>query len=46
MVFLAATVAALKETALEAGFMAVVREATTGAETIAAAIATISILEN
>jgi hypothetical protein len=38
---LAETVAALKVTALEAGFMAVARAATTGAETIAAAIATI-----
>ena len=39
--FLAETVAALKVVALEAGFMATLRAATTGAETIAEAIATI-----
>lgn len=38
---MAETEAALKVVALEAGFMTVVREATTGAETIAEAIATI-----
>ena len=43
--FLAETVAALKVVALEAGFMAALRAATTGAETIAEAIATIVIFE-
>ena len=38
---MAETVAALKVVALEAGFMAALRAATTGAETIAEAIATI-----
>jgi hypothetical protein len=42
--FLAETVAALKVVALEAGFMATLRAATTGAETIAEAIATIVML--
>lgn len=42
--FLAETVAALKVVALEAGFMATLRAATTGAETIAEAIATIVIV--
>ena len=41
---MAETVAALKVVALEAGFMATLRAATTGAETIAEAIATIVML--